>query len=43
MIEVTQGSYRLAPVVREDIETIFQSDQLPLTLSMWGDPPLRIR
>jgi hypothetical protein len=38
MIETAQLCYRLAPVVRADIETIFQSDQLPLSLSMWGEP-----
>jgi ATP-dependent DNA helicase RecG len=36
MIEEVQGCYRLAPVVRRDIETIFQSDQLPLDPSMWA-------
>jgi ATP-dependent DNA helicase RecG len=36
MIEVAQNSFRLAHVLRRDIETIFQSDQLPLSLSMWG-------
>jgi len=39
MIEEAQHSYHLAPVVRHDIETIFQSDQLTLSPTMWGDPP----
>jgi predicted HTH transcriptional regulator len=43
MIEETQHSYHLMPVVRRDIETIFQSDQLPLSPSMWGDPPVSDR
>jgi ATP-dependent DNA helicase RecG len=36
MIEQVDGAYRLEPVLRRDIETIFQSDQLPLDPSMWG-------
>jgi ATP-dependent DNA helicase RecG len=36
MIEAEGGAYQLAPVVRRDIETIFQSDQLALDPSMWG-------
>jgi ATP-dependent DNA helicase RecG len=36
MIEAAEGRYCLEPVVRHDIETIFQSDQLPLDPSMWG-------
>ena len=43
MIETAQCCYRLASVVRRDIETIFQSDQLPLSLSMWGEPPIDAR
>jgi ATP-dependent DNA helicase RecG len=39
MVEEAQQSYRLSPVVRRDIETIFQSDQLTFSPSMWGDPP----
>jgi len=26
------------PIVRHDIETIFQSDQMLLDSSMWGEP-----
>jgi ATP-dependent DNA helicase RecG len=36
MIEQVGGLYRLEPVLRRDIETIFQSDQLALDPSMWG-------
>jgi len=36
MIEQVGGGYRLEPVLRRDIETIFQSDQLALDPSMWG-------
>jgi ATP-dependent DNA helicase RecG len=36
MIEQVDGAYRLERVLRRDIETIFQSDQLPLDPSMWG-------
>jgi predicted HTH transcriptional regulator len=36
MVEEAQGYYQMGPVVRHDIETIFQSDQLPLDPSMWG-------
>ncbi len=36
MIEQTQDCYRLTAILRHDIETIFQSDQLPLSPSMWG-------
>gem|GEM_PF-5545020 len=43
MIEIAQCCYRLAPVVRRDIETIFQSDQLSLSLSVWGEPPIDAR
>lgn len=36
MIEEALGSYRLMPVLRQDIETVFQSDQMLLDPSMWG-------
>jgi ATP-dependent DNA helicase RecG len=38
MIEPNGGPYRLTDVVRHDIETVFQSDQLSLDASMWGEP-----
>jgi predicted HTH transcriptional regulator len=38
MVEQTADCYRLSMVVRRDIECIFQSDQLPLDPSMWGEP-----
>lgn len=31
-------SYRLSPVIREDITHIFQSGQMDLEISMWGEP-----
>lgn len=37
MIEDVGACYRLMPVLRRDIETIFQSDQMLLD-SMWGEP-----
>jgi ATP-dependent DNA helicase RecG len=36
MIDPIDGHYRLEAVVRHDIETIFQSDQLSFDRSMWG-------
>jgi hypothetical protein len=36
MIEMDDVAYRLTTAVHQDIETIFQSDQLPLDPSMWG-------
>jgi FeoC like transcriptional regulator len=37
MIEQHGASYGLMPVVRQDIEDIFHSDQMLLD-SMWGEP-----
>jgi hypothetical protein len=37
MVESDGEIYRLAESVRHDIETIFQSDQLLLDPTMWGD------
>jgi hypothetical protein len=36
MVEPIDGDYRMEAVVRHDIETIFQSDQLSFDPSMWG-------
>jgi ATP-dependent DNA helicase RecG len=34
-------TYRLSPIVREDIKNIFRSSQLDLGIDMWGEPQSR--
>jgi predicted transcriptional regulator len=34
-------TYRLSPIIREDIKNIFRSSQLDLGIDMWGEPQSR--